>query len=259
MGVWTTSVFGLPIPPECSRKGDDCTMSPVKLLKARASAESMAGGKSYEIIKDAILSGAFCSGQRLKENDLTTLCKVSRTPVREALRRLASEGLVVMIPNVGAQVSSVAPVELEEIYVLRGMIESHAAARAATRLTTEALASLRALAVQMERIVASGLTKINEDFQQANSEFHHIILDAAMSPRLSSMAALVIEIPLTLRTFSLYSAQERMRSLQHHRELIEAFEARDSVWAASVMKSHVRAAFQALVRAESPKGGVHSR
>ena len=228
-------------------------MNVARLVKTPARADSMAGGKAYEIIKDAILGGRFRSGERLKENDLTALCVVSRTPVREALRRLASEGLVVMIPNVGAQVSSVAPVELEEIYALRGMIESHAAARAATRLNAQGLARLRELAARMERIAADGKAGSNTDFHRANSEFHHIILDAAQSPRLSSMAALVIEIPLTLRTFALYSEQQRRRSLQHHRELIEAFEAEDGVWAASVMKSHVHAAFQALTRANPPK------
>ncbi len=216
------------------------------------SAGSMAGGKAYDIIRQAILSGRFGSGRRLKEAELTALCNVSRTPVREALRRLANEGLVIVTPNAGAQVSSVTPGELEEIYVLRSMIESHAASRAASRITTDALHRLKDLARTMELAVKKGRDSINRDFTAANAEFHHIILDAAMSSRLSSMASLVIEIPLTLRTLALYSRQDRMRSLQHHRELIEALEARDSVWAASVMKSHVHAALQALVRQEPP-------
>ena len=223
------------------------------VTKARASAASMAGGKAYDIIRAAILSGRFGSGERLKESELTALCRVSRTPVREALRRLASEGLVVVTPNAGAQVSSVSPAELEEIYVLRGMIESHAAARAASRITDTALGRLKVLAGIMELAVKKGPESINRDFTPANAEFHHIILDAAKSSRLSSMASLVIEIPLTLRTLALYSSQDRMRSLQHHRELIEALESRDSIWAASVMKSHVHAAFQALVRAKPPE------
>ncbi len=212
-------------------------------------AGSMAGGKAYEIIKLSILDGSFRVGLRLKENELTALCGVSRTPVREALRRLASEGLVVITPNVGAQVSGIASGELEEIYTLRGMVESRAAQRASSRITPEALARLKQLAGLMEQAVRNGAESINRDFTPANAEFHHIILDAAMSPRLSSMASLVIEIPLTLRTLARYSQQDRRRSLHHHRELIEALEARDGVWAASVMKSHVHAAFQALMRA----------
>ncbi len=219
----------------------------------------MAGSKAYGIIKPSILDGSFAVGLRLKETELTALCGVSRTPVREALRRLASEGLVVITPNVGAEVSGIAPVELEEVYTLRGMIESHAARRASSRITPEALARLRQLAALMERAVRNGTDSINRDFTPANAEFHHIILEAAMSPRLSSMASLVIEIPLTLRTLARYSPQDRRRSLHHHRELIEALEARDGVWAASVMKSHVRAAFQALMRSTPPDPGRPSQ
>ena len=217
-----------------------------------AAASSMAGSKAYEIIKLSILDGSFPAGSRLKENELTALCGVSRTPVREALRRLANEGLVVVTPNVGAQVSSIAAAELEEIYTLRGMVESYAAQRASSRITPEALMRLKQLAGLMEQAVKNGADTINRDFTPANAEFHHIILDAAMSPRLSSMASLVIEIPLTLRTLARYSHQDRRRSLHHHRELIEALQAHDGVWAASVMKSHVHAAFQALIRATPP-------
>jgi DNA-binding GntR family transcriptional regulator len=209
---------------------------------------STAGGRAYEIIREAILSGRFLPGHRLKEEELTTLCQVSRTPVREALRRLGVEGLVVVTPNAGAQVNILAPTELEEIYALRAMLEGYAAERAARNLTPEAIERLKSLASEMERVVLTDQENINRDFTPANSEFHKIILDCAMSSRLSSMASLVIEVPLTLRTLSRYSNEDRLRSMRHHRELIEAFEAHDGIWASSVMKSHVHAAFQALIR-----------
>ena len=74
-------------------------------MTVRDAPVSTAGGKAYDLIRSAILSGEFSPGRRLKEEELTTLCEVSRTPVREALRRLALEGLVVVTPNAGAQVS----------------------------------------------------------------------------------------------------------------------------------------------------------
>lgn len=208
----------------------------------------MADGKAYTIIKALILKGEFRSGERLKEHELTERCNVSRTPIRQALSRLAAEGLVVVTPNSGAQVFSIGVQELEEIYTLRSMIESHAAFRAASRITTDALEQLKQLANTMEGAVDNGNDSIERVFTEANGSFHHLILDAAMSPRLSSMAALVIEIPLALRTFALYSDQEKRRSLSHHRELIEALDARDAIWAASVMRSHVHSAYQALLR-----------
>ncbi len=210
---------------------------------------STAGGKAYGLIRAAILSGEFAPGRRLKEEELTTLCEVSRTPVREALRRLALEGLVVVTPNAGAQVSAASPGELEEIYALRAMIEGHAAERAATRMAPGEVVRLRELAVEMQDTLDLGDGGYGRDFAAVNAQFHRIILDAAMSPRLSAMAALVVELPLTRRTLALYTPEDLARSMGHHWELVGALEARDAAWASSVMKSHIHAAHQALVRA----------
>ena len=215
---------------------------------------STASARAYELIRSLILEGRFAPGERLKEEELTDLCGVSRTPVREGLRRLAIEGLVVVTPHQGAQVAAIGDGELAEIYALRAMIEGHAAGRAALLIKDEDIAKLKVLASEMEAAVraansqAEGAGELNARFTPANSEFHRIILDAAMSPRLAAMAALVVEIPLILRTLARYSDAELLRSLQHHRELIAAFEARDEDWARSVMRSHVLAASHAVVR-----------
>jgi DNA-binding GntR family transcriptional regulator len=210
-----------------------------------------AGARAYEFIKEGIVSGRFRPGYRLKEDELTVLCRVSRTPVREALKRLAIEGLVVVTPNAGAHVAAVDDLELEEIYALRAMIEGHAARRAAASITADDIERLKALAAAMEEALRAGGEDMQPTFTNANAEFHHIILRAANSPRLLSMATLVIELPLTLRTFARYSERDRIRSAQHHRDLIDAFESRNGDWASLIMKSHVQAAFCALVRTET--------
>ena len=217
---------------------------------------------AYKAIRALILEGRFIPSERLKEEELTDLCGVSRTPVREALRRLALEGLVVLTPHQGAQVAEINEIELQEIYSLRAMIESHAAGRAAKRIPLSSIARLKVLATQMEEAVAQAVrrrqTKLYDRYTAANSEFHRIIMDAADSPRLSAMATLVVEVPLILRTLARYSESELSRSLHHHRELIEAFEARDEDWASSVMRCHIRAAAQAVVRPEGDSGGAQN-
>ena len=233
--------------PQAARAAPSHRVVPLGAAKQNAPV-SLAGAKAYESIRRAIIEGQFASGERLKENVLTTLCNVSRTPVREALRRLATEGLVIVTPNAGAHVSILEPSELEETYVLRGMLESYAAQQAATRISQEAIAQMKILAAAMEKAVEEGQASINRDFADANAQFHRIIMSAAHSHRLAAMAAMVVDLSFTLRTFALYTPEDRFRSLHHHRELIEAFEARDGVWAASVMKSHMQAAYQALVR-----------
>lgn len=214
---------------------------------------STAGSRAYETIRQRILDGRFGPGERLKEEELTGVCEVSRTPVREALRRLGVEGLVVVTPHQGAQVAAPSRQEWEEIYTLRGMVEGHAAERAATRATPADIAELKRLQGEMGLAIAVHGGARHADFLRANAAFHHLVLEAARSPRLSAMTALVIEVPLTARTFARYSAEDQQRSLGHHDELIAAFEAADGVWAGSVMRSHVHAAYRALVRYDRPE------
>lgn len=207
-----------------------------------------AGQRAYETIRQLILDGRLPPGHWLKEEELTAVCGASRTPIREAIRRLAAEGLVTKAPRLGAQVASVEPSELEEIYHLRAMVEGHAAGRAARRITPEQIARLKALAEIMEAASAAGPDIVRAHYTPANAEFHRIILEAAMSRRLTAMASLVVEVPLTLRTLAKYSHEDRQRSLHLHRELIAAFEAGNAEWAEGAMKIHIHAALHALLR-----------
>jgi len=209
---------------------------------------SKASVSAFEIIKAEIINGRFEPGQRLKEDELTGLCAVSRTPVREALRRLANEGFVTLIPNQGAQVALMGESELSDLYELRVLVESYAAARAALRISQDDIALLKSLAAQMEAALGDKTAPPAPRFSVANMAFHRTILNAASSARLEAVAQIVIEAPLALRTLIRYTPGELERSAHHHRELISAFEARDPDWARSVMSSHIQAAFHVLVR-----------
>lgn len=213
-----------------------------------------ASRQAYDTIKAEIISGRFPPGYRLIESDLTVLCDVSRTPVREALRRLVNEGLAEFSPNHGAQVADLAGEDLEALYELRTMIEGYAARRAATRITEAQIAELEALADRMEEL--AGQQAVVPEEANANSRFHRIIIDAARSSRLVTVSNQVVEAPLVLRTIEHYSPKERSRSLQHHREVIAAFRARDSQWAEAVMISHIKAAFTAISRELSSQNKV---
>ncbi len=214
---------------------------------------STASARAYDFIRAAILQGRFPPGMRLKEEELTALCGLSRTPVREALRRLSIEGLVFSSPHHGSQVARMSEAELAEIYALRAMLEAHAAGRAAERITPAQLIRLRVLAAEMEAVIGEGRSgdELNARFTPANSEFHQIIIEAADSPRLATMGSLVVETPLIFRTLARYSREELQRSMNHHRELIAALEKRDADWARSVMRSHILAAAHAVVRPDA--------
>jgi DNA-binding GntR family transcriptional regulator len=200
---------------------------------------SGAAEKAYEAIRDGIVGGGFPVGRRLREEELAGSIGVSRTPVREALRRLDAEGLVEFSPHRGAQVASWSDQDLDEIFGLRSVLESYGASLAATRIGPEALAELAGLADGMER--ASGRGQLDE-VAELNNRFHAGVLAASGNQRLVGLLSGVVVVSLVRRTFHRYSPEALARSHAHHRELLAALAAGDPEWAASVMRSHVLAA-----------------
>jgi DNA-binding GntR family transcriptional regulator len=198
-----------------------------------------AAEKAYEVIRDGIVAGAYPVGGRLREEELAGSIGVSRTPVREALRRLDAEGLVEFLPNRGAHVASWSDHDLEEIFGLRAVLESYGAGLAATRVGPADLVLLRDLAAAMEE---AGHHHQLDVVAELNNRFHHTILRAAGNTRLVGLLSGLVQVALVHRTFRRYSPEALARSFAHHRELVAAFEAGDPEWASSVMRSHVLAA-----------------
>ena len=199
---------------------------------------------AYERIRERILAGDLPGGHWLRESDLATDIGVSRTPVREALRRLAAEGLVLYQQNRGMQVQSWRTQDLEEIFALRTLLEPWGCRLAASAGHAD-IEELGALADAMDAVAA----KRHPDFAELtelNNRFHGAILDASGNSRLPSLVASVVRVPLVSRTFSLYSRDALSRSLAHHHELVHALAQADADWAESVMRSHIRAAWSSL-------------
>lgn len=209
-----------------------------------------AAGAVYEALRAGILEGEYALGSRLGEVELAGSLGVSRTPVREALRRLDSEGLVDVLPNRGARVASWCEQDLDDIYELRALLESHGAARAATRVSAAQLTRLDELCADMDATVRR---RDLERHSALNRDFHTLILIAAGNPRLMSLMSALVHVPLVLRTFHRYGRKALRRSQGHHRELVDALRARDASWAEAVMRSHVLAARAVLTAAPGPE------
>jgi DNA-binding GntR family transcriptional regulator len=204
--------------------------------------------KAYQAVRDGIIDGRWRPSTRITEQEVAAVAGVSRTPVREALRRLHAEGLVDFTPNQGAMVTTWGAEDADEIFELRALLESHGAARAAQRATPEQIAELRDLA---ERQYAESVRRENgflERIGDLNNRFHHKMQEAAASARLSRTLASLLEAPLIMKTFLNYTEDDLQRSAAHHLELVRALERRDAEWAASVMRSHVLAARGTLRR-----------
>jgi len=208
--------------------------------------------KAYRAIRAGIADGTYPSNAHITAGELALKLGVSRTPVREALRRLHAEGLINFVANHGAYVTSWTRTDIDEVFELRSALESYAAERAARRLSPEQLAELNQLARRMEQLSTRKSEGHLDRIAEANSRFHRVIVEAAANRRLAAMVAGVVEMPLVVRTFSVYSEKDLQRSMAHHRELLDAFASRDGRWAASVMCSHIQAAHSAYTAATTP-------
>ena len=197
-----------------------------------------------ELIRAAIVEGRFAPGERLKEEVLASELGISRTPVREALLVLQSEGLVESVPNRGAVVRAYAPEDIEEMYELRALLEGYAARRAATRISPAGIRRLRASNERFGRLRAGDDL---HDLIRANMAFHNTILEAAGSERLVGMVRNVVEVPLVYKSFYWYSPEQTLISEHYHQQLTRAFEARDAERAELIMKEHVFEARDFLV------------
>jgi len=220
---------------------------PLDRLPRGDSGMSKAADLAYEQIRNKIITGAYTAGAHLKEEEVAEEAGVSRTPVREALRRLDAEHLVKFVPYRGAYVASWSTADIEEIFILRAMFEGHAAYRAASRITPAAIAELEACADQIDAQLPGQTETQRLNILAANQRYHAIVLEAAHSERLNKALSWLVEIPIILRTFERYTERDLLRSNHHHREMIDAFRTRDERWAQNVMDTHLRAAFRRYV------------
>lgn len=214
---------------------------------AQLGARMSAADHAYEFIRGEILSGRFAGGARLREERLVEMCGVSRTPVREALRRLEVEGFIETEPRQGARVTQWTWQEIEEVFELRAVLESHGAALAARHVTAVQLEALRRNAEDIEDAYAARDSSFAAQFIKANAAFHEGILTAAQRPRLTQMVAQLALPPTIFRTLGLYDDVSIQRSMAQHRDLIAALEAGDVNWARAIMEAHLRAAKQTII------------
>ncbi|WBB73039.1 GntR family transcriptional regulator [Micromonospora sp. WMMD1128] len=210
-----------------------------------------AGQDAYEALRSAILNGSIRPRERLGEVELSSQFGVSRTPIREALRRLTAEGLVVFQPNRGARVAEWSLSDLEDTYEIRARLESYGAALAAQRIDADCLPRLSLLCDEMEQRAQRMTPQDLDDIATLNAELHGLVIGAAGSPRLTSLLSAVVEVPLVVRAFRLYTPDALARSMAHHRDLVAALGARDAEWASSTMRAHVLAARRVLLAAMS--------
>ncbi|HWD03825.1 MAG TPA: GntR family transcriptional regulator [Amycolatopsis sp.] len=205
--------------------------------------------RTVDAVRELILRGEFSAGSRLGEVELAARLGVSRTPVREALTRLAAEGLVELVPHRGARVSRWSVEELEGIFELRTLLEPQLTALATPHATDEDLTALDELAARMVVAGRPGPARDLDTLVPLNREFHSRIVNLARHPALAGALATAVHAPVVLRNFHTYDESSLQRSLAHHVEIAAALRAGDAEWARAVMTAHLRNARAVMVRA----------
>lgn len=190
-------------------------------------------------IRQRILTGDLPSGTHLAAAEIANEFRVSRTPAREALLLLASQGFIDVIPNRGAYVRSWSREDIEEVFELRALLEPQAAWRAASRASAEDVAELEGLAEEMEEASRSRSASDRDRLAVLNDLFHRRIANIAGGPRLERFINDTYELVLQAWTYGSFSDEDMARSMMHHRDLISAFRTGDAPLARSVMEGHI--------------------
>lgn len=217
-------------------------MSSLPVAQPRVTAHELV----HDTLRRAILGGALPGGTRLVQADIASQLSVSTTPVREALRDLVAEGLVVFRPHVGAVVRELSVTELTELYDIRKALEPLAIRRAAELITSEALAGAAGLASAMEQE--------NDPMAWAalNRTFHTMLEEAARASFIHSVLRGVQDIAVIYEMHSVINDPAGMSTgNEEHRELLAALQERDANRAAKVLVEHLDYAFRAVLRTQN--------
>ncbi len=195
----------------------------------------------YAEIRRRLMSGAFLPGQRLREEHLASELSVSRTPVRSAIQLLAADGLVKLEERRGAVVLGWTERDINEAFQIRSLMEPYAAALAAQHATDDEIDAIEAINESMSKAVLSQHEDRTAQIQQLNNRFHHALLEAAHSARVSSMVENLLDMPIIIGSFYFYTTEDMTRSVEHHRQIIAALRARNEDFASTAMRFHLAA------------------
>lgn len=197
----------------------------------------------YESLREAIVSQILKPGERLMEIELADELGVSRTPVREAIRKLELEGFVVMIPRKGAYVADLSIKDINEVFEIRGSLEALAAGLAAQRATKEEIEEMeRNLVLTAKQWEGNDLIETIE----VDTQFHELIYNASKNARLVTMIKDLREQVQRFRTTTLSVPGRLKFALDEHRRIVEAIAARDEQEAKRMAREHIESAESAL-------------
>lgn len=217
---------------------------PVDLSTLRLDRSRPLRDQIYPLVRGLILSGVIRPGEVIDEKAIAAQLDVSRTPVREAVKRLSDERLVDVVAQSGTRASRMDRKAIEESYLIRRALEMESAAQAAAHMTQEHADRLHDILARHERAVEK------RQFAEAiarDDEFHHAITEISDLPRLWSTIEISKAQLDRCRHLMLPRAGQAEATLEQHREIIRGLNSRDPAKAAAAMRAHLDAAYRSTV------------
>lgn len=198
----------------------------------------------FESMREAIIAQVLRPGERLMEVQLAEEMGISRTPVREAIRKLELEGFVVIVPRKGAYVASISINDVHELYEIRVALETLACGLAAERATQGEIEAMEKFLVQENSFIGSSNVF---DTVSADVGLHDLICIASRNERLQTTLNNLREQIYRTRAAATSLPGRKKKSLEEHRQIIEAIASRDIELARNLMQGHVEHAEESMI------------
>lgn len=199
----------------------------------------------FEYLRNSILSGELEPGERLMELQLAQQLGVSRTPVREAIRKLELEGLVEMIPRKGAYVADVSIKDILDILEVRMFLEGLAAYFAAERMTEEEIEELKEISRKFENEI---VTMDKEEMIELDNKFHDMIIRGSRNNKLLQIVQGLHEQFQRFRVIYFNEYDEHEDLVKYHTAIVDAISNRDSKEAQDYAQTHVEMIEDSIIK-----------
>lgn len=214
------------------------------------------GQEVYTALRRRLMAGYYEPGSKLKEEVVAADLSVSRTPVRAAIQRLIAEGLLENAPKRGALVTTWQAKDAEDIFNLRIMLEGYGVSLAAKNATREEVDQLEAWNEEIAEAVESTRSDRLSVIHAANLNFHTGIYAACGSVHLRTFGVKLLEFPLVIGGFYIYTLEDMRSSVRQHGEIIAALRAGNPDYAKAAVTCHLAAAIERFRRAGQLEAGA---
>ena len=198
-----------------------------------------------ETLRQAIKDGVLKPGERLMEIQLADELGVSRTPIREAIRKLELEGFVVMVPRRGTYVADISLKDIAQVFEIRSALEELAAGLAAERITPDELEYLERILVEINEYID------NDEFDKivdTDVRFHDVLYHASRNQRLVDILNNLREQMLRFRSISMHYPGRLAATWEEHRQMVENIAEHNSAMARKVAKKHMENSERTLLK-----------